>query len=221
MPNTSRPPQHFHPQTYSPGPLPYFLPPPGQPSLDPSLSTPPTTQALRTTYPSRLRTGVTGLVQPETISGGPRERELFLAELERETAVARSGSGTSTPRYHSPAGGKRRGLPTAFSGRKVGRGGAVSYLERESGDENDDDDEDVSDIGEAPSDPEDANYGGERRRRGGWAGTGSKEQQAAMRAGRMRKKRDELERGWTWLGTRVPGEKVRSAITRGTKHIYV
>lgn len=163
---------------------------------------------------------MTGLVQPENITGGPRERELFLAELDRELANARSGSGTSTPRYDSPAA--RR--PTTLSGRRTGRGGAVNYAEKESDDEEEEvEEEEEEEIREAPSDPEDMDYGGGRKRRrgGDWGGTGSTEQQAAMRAGKLRKKRDEMDRGWTWLGDRVPGERVRSQQVRATNHSYV
>jgi chromatin structure-remodeling complex subunit SFH1 len=220
--------------------LPYFLPPPGQPTKDPTLSTPPVAQAFHSTYPSRLRTGITGLIQPEVITGGPREREYFLAELDRELAAARSGSGASTPRFDSPAPIGRR--TTTLSGR---RGRAVNYAEKESEDEEESDD--ISEIEEPPSDPEDTSYGGERRRRGasaldrsargeklrreaermaqvlgaGGAVGGPVDVQAAMRAGRLRKKREEMERGWTWLGDRVPGDRVRSVRVRPTKHHYV
>jgi len=165
------------------------------------------------------------LVQPENITGGPREREYFLAELDRELANARSGSRASTPRYDSPAG--RRAPPTTLSGRQTGRGGAVNYAEDGSEDE-----EEEEEIVEAASDPEDTDYGGggRKRRRGGgggdYGGAGgrgnlSNEYQVAMRARKLRKKKDELDRGWTWLGDRVPGDRVRSTIVRSTKHQYV
>jgi len=213
----STPPQvYHHPHTYSPGPLPFFLPPPGQPTTDPTYSTPLTSQALRTTYPSRVRTGVTGLVQPENITGGPKERQYFLAELDRELLTARPASGASTPRYHSPA----RGRTTLF-GRRTGRGGAVNYVDQGSDDDEEGDEDD--EVGEAASDPEDRDDGGGgggRKRRAGW-GIGAAEQQAAMRMGKLRKKREELDRGWTWLGDRVPGERVRGQAVRATKHQYV
>lgn len=215
---TTAPQVVHHPSTYPTGPLPFFLPPPGQPTSDPTSFTPPTSQAIRTTYPSRLRTGVTGLIQPESITGGPKERELFLAELDKELFSARPGSGASTPRYDSPAG--RR--PTTLSGRRTGRGGTVNYAE--DGSEEEDEDEDLEEIGEAPSDPEDMDYGGggrRRRRAAEWGGAGSTEQQAAMRAGKLRKKKEEMDRGWTWLGDRAPGDRVRSQVVRPTKHQYV
>lgn len=184
-----------------------------------------------TTYPSRLRTGVSGLVQPDNITGGPREREHFLAELEREMALARSGSNGSTPLRDSPAPFTMGRKQMTMSGRATGRGGRVSYVEKESDDEESEDDaDDLDDIQEAPSDPEDETFG-ERRRTARdrdaaqtaareWKGIGTVEQQAAMRAGKLRKKRDELDKGWTWLGDRVPGERVRSAQRRVTRYEY-
>ena len=174
------------------------------------------------------------MAQPENITGGPREREQLLAELDRELATARSGSGASTPRLDSPASFARR---TTLSGRRIGRGGAVNYAEKESEDEVEEEEEDdeMSDVQEATSDPEDGDYGGrgggrrrvDRDRSSGitpgrvWMGIGTAEQQAAMRAGKLRKKRDEMDRGWTWLGDRVPGERVRSQPFKGTQHHYV
>jgi chromatin structure-remodeling complex subunit SFH1 len=234
-----RPQVYQHPPTYEAGPLPYFLPPPGQTTTDPTLSRPPVTQSYHSTYPSRLRTGVSGLIQPEVITGGPKEREYFLAELDREIAAVQSGSGASTPRFDSPAPfSRKQTTTTTFSGR---RGRVVNYAEKESEDE---DEDDMSDIGEAPSDPEDMSYG-ERRKRAtsaldrsaggeklrreaermaqsmGGPGGGPVDVQAAMRAGRLRKKREEMERGWTWLGDRAPGDRVRSIRARPTRHQYV
>ena len=221
-PLSSRPPNvpqtYHHPSTYSPGPLAFFLAPPGQLTGDPTLSTPPVSQALRTTYPSRLRTGITGLLQPETVTGGPREREFFFAELDRELGNVRSGSGTSTPRYDSPAARRQ----TTFSGRRTGRLGAVSYAE-EASDEEDEDGEEEEEIGEAPSDPDDMDYGrsGRKRKKGERTGVGGMDHQAAIRLGKLRKRKDELDRGWTWLGDRVPGERVRSQLVRATNHQFV
>ena len=42
-----------------------------------------------------------------------------------------------------------------------------------------------------------------------------------VRAGKLRKKKDDLDRGWTWLGDRVPGERVKSSLAKATKHQYV
>lgn len=211
------------------------------------------------TYPSRMRTGVTGLMQPEHITGGPREREAFLAEMERELAAGASGSGpgaqaggrgsasgASTPRLDSLAPG-RRGAAATFAGR--GRGRVVNYVEADESEEEESESE-MSELEEPPSDPEDESYGERRRRdrdgnplpstlpsRGGrreperhgstsaygygQAGGSATDVQAAMRAGRWRKKREELERGWTWLGDKAPGERVTSVPKRETRHQYV
>ncbi|KAK4686922.1 chromatin structure-remodeling complex subunit SFH1, partial [Tremellales sp. Uapishka_1] len=213
-PPVSRPTYH-HPPTYPPGPLGFFLPPPGQVTTDPTLATPPTSQAVFTTYPSRLRTGVTGLVQPETVTGGPKERELFLAELDREVVNSGRASGTSTPRHDSPAPfGKR--ASTSFSGRRTGRGAVVSYAEKDSSEEEEEEEEEFE---EPPSDPEDDNYGRESRRPR--RDKGFELQQPSAKMGRLRKRKDELEKGWTWLGARTPGDKVRSQVVKMTKHNYI
>ncbi|WWD18147.1 hypothetical protein CI109_102596 [Kwoniella shandongensis] len=231
-----------HPGSHPPGPLPFFLPPPGQPTSDPSLSTPPTSQALYTTYPSRLRTGVTGLIQPEHITGGPREREYFLAEMEREMNTAgRGGSGTGTPRYDSPVpatagggGGGRRSTAAAAALLSGRRGRVVNYAEKASDDEEDDDEDEseLSDLDEPASDPEDETFGHRgpvkrgpgrpRKDRGDSAmfGGAGADHQAATKSSKLRRKKEEMERGWTWLGDRTPGERVRSQLARGTKHDY-
>ena len=215
-----------YPETYPPGPLAYFLAPPGQSTLDPTLSAPPNTQALHSTYPSRLRTGVTGLVQPETVTGGPRERELLLQELDRELAAARSA--TSTPRLESPApyGGSSR-RPTVH-GRAGGRGTKVNYAEK---DESEDSEEEssLSELEEPASDPEDTSYGERRRRdrsndarpRGrGSAVPQAIDYQASARANRLQRRQEELARGWTWLGDRAPAERVTSSRAQPTAHNY-
>ncbi|WVF70662.1 hypothetical protein IAT40_005455 [Kwoniella sp. CBS 6097] len=231
-----------HPPSHPPGQLSFFVPPPGQPTTDPSLSTPPKSQAQYTTYPSRLRTGITGLVQPEHITGGSKERSQLLAELDRDIAAGgRAGSGASTPRYDSPApyatgGSGRRSAAAASSMLSGRRGRVVNYAEKASDDDDDDDDEDDedSDQDEAASDPEDNSYGGRPvirrgpgrppkrdKERDSSLMIGGPEHQAAMRAGKAKRKRDEFERGLTWLGDRVPGERVKSEqVTGMTKHIY-
>ena len=158
---------------------------------------------------------------------------MLLAELDRELAAARSGSGASTPRPDSPAPLAR--AKTTMSGRRTGRGGAVNYAEKTSDEE--ESESELSEMEEPASDPEDTSYG-ERRRRdrssigvtagssskplnAGWANFGTPEGQAAMRAGRLKKKRDEMDRGFTWLGDRVPGERVTSRLSRLTRHTYV
>jgi chromatin structure-remodeling complex subunit SFH1 len=180
---------------------------------------------------------VTGLIQPEIITGGPRERELLLAELDRELAVARSGSGTSTPRVDSPAPFRqsRPPLQSTASGR---RRGPINYAEKASDDEDsEDEEEDLTDVQEAASDPDDADYGSKSTRRRGdrdrdasqgvagastpiarpWSAMGPAEQQATIRAGKLKRKKDDMERGFTWLGDRVPGERVRSRAKGSTK----
>lgn len=114
----------------------------------------------------------------------------------------------------------------------------VSYAEKGSDDESEEEEEEdeESDIQEAASDPDDTDYGraGKRRSerdRSGAPGTGTPslkpfsqmgiaEQQATIRARKLKKKQEEAERGWTWLGDRAPGERVRSQAHRGTKHQY-
>jgi len=232
---TPQPPAHpvyQHELTFPPGPLPYFRPPPGQRTRDPSRP-PPITQAMYSTYPTRLRTGVTGLIQPENITGGPRERENLLAELDRELAVARTGSGATTPRVDSPAPFPTSRRPI-LSGRRGGRGGAVNYAENMS-EEEESEDEEEEQIVEPASDPEDADYGRGGRRRGDrdksaghgatpisrpWNQMGQAEQAATIRAGKLRKRKEEMDRGWTWLGDRVPGDRVRGYVAKGTKHIH-
>jgi chromatin structure-remodeling complex subunit SFH1 len=227
-----QPPLYYRPNALPPGPLPFFLPPPGQPTRDPSYP-PPVAQALFTTYPSRLRAGVTGLVQPETITGGSREREQLLADLDRELALGRAGSGASTPRVDSPAPHASARRPT-LSGRRSGRGGAINYAEKPSDDESESEEEDdLSDLQDAPSDPDDTDYGraGKRRtdrdRSSGavaakpWSQMGIAEQQATLRARKLKKRRDDAERGWTWLGDRAPADRTRSQSHASTKHQVV
>ena len=234
---TSRP-VYRHPQTHPPGALPFFVPPPGQTTSDPSLSNPPNSQAVYSTYPSRVRTGVTGLVQPDNIAGGPREREYFLAEMEREMVQVRSGSGTSTPRFESPvpfAGGRGSRAAAAAATLSGRRSRVVNYAEKASDDEADEESsEEESDelVGEAASDPDDTDYGSKKKARvdkdrsagallAQQQSTQPLDAQTAMRVGRLRKKKEELDRGWTWLGDRVPGDRVRSRRVMPTKHIYM
>lgn len=148
------------------------------------------------TYPARMRTGVTSLLQPETITGGPREREAFMAEFEREMGAAKAGSGTSTPaRFDSPA--------PAATGRGRGRR-QVNYAEVE-----EEEDSEPSEPDEPPSDPEDSSYaGGARGKRRG------DDVRDMARTGRLKKRKDEMDKGWTWLGERAPGERVSSTAVR-------
>lgn len=189
-----------------------------------------------------MRTGVTGLIQPERVSGGPKERKAFLAELDKEMPVSGgfntpgygrlSGSGTSTPRFDSPApfpSSRRMTAASAATGAGLGssrRGRVVNYAEKASDDEDFSEEED--DFGEPASDPDDVDYGSRRRRAAGGSRresaaplvVGGLEHQAAMRAGKLRRKMEELDRGWTWLGDRTPGDRVRSQVAGVTKHVY-
>lgn len=196
-----RPQVFHHPAQYPDGPLGFFLPPPGQRTLDPTLSTAPTTQACFSTYPSRLRTGATSLMQPERIDGGPREREQWSREYDAEEA-ARS-SGANTPRTESPAPRLGRTVTTTLSGRRAGR---VNYAEKESSD--DDDDESDDDVDEAASDPEDDTYGERKRRK-----DDAVHQQRVIRT----KRKAEQAKSWTWLGDRVPAERVSTAMAPRAK----
>ncbi|BEJ18162.1 hypothetical protein CspHIS471_0704390 [Cutaneotrichosporon sp. HIS471] len=202
-----RQPQAYRTPGYPPGKLGFFLPPPGQETTDPTIST---RLAKYSTYPSRLRTGATSLVQPDRVTGGPREREAYLAQLDAEFAVARS-SGASTPRVDSPVPGRlSRTTTTTFSGRRAGR---VNYAEAEESDE--DEDSEDSDIEEAASDPDDDNYGERRRKR-------DKDAEKLAHSFRVRKKAAEAEPGWSWLGDRVPGERVKSVPVHGlTAHKFM
>lgn len=204
-----RQPQYYYYPEYQAGPLGFFLPPPGQPTLDPSFRLPPSKQALYTTYPTRLRTGATSLVQPEHVTGGSRQREAYLAELDREV-IAGHMSGASTPRVDSPAPGRRgRTTTTTMSGRRAGR---VNYAEAE---EESDEESSDEEIEEAASDPEDDTYGERRVRRR------DKDAEQVATKIKIRRKQAEQEPGWTWLGDRVPAERVRSEVAKLTKHKFV
>lgn len=190
-----------------------------------------------TTYSSRLRTGVTGLIQPENVTGGPRERELFLAEMDRELFSAsgtrdRDGSAVSTPRDSpAPFGGRIRSAAAAAAG-SGRRGRKVNYAEKESDEEGDEDgasDSTLSELDEPPSDPDDVSYGDRRkktdrdrdREREKERDRGRMDPQTALKHGRLRKKKEEMDKGWTWLGDRVPGDKVKSRVMRPTRHHYL
>lgn len=192
-----RPAVYQLPLQYPDGPLGFFLPPPGQRTLDPTLQTPPVTQGLFTTYPSRLRTGVTSLMQPEGAEGGAKEREEWSQRYDAEEA-ARS-SGANTPRTDSPAPrAGRTTTVTTLSGRRAGR---VNYAEKESSDEEEEESEE--EVEEAASDPEDDTYGERKRKKDDLV------QQAKVI---KRKKREEQSKTWTWIGDRVPAERVSSSL---------
>lgn len=174
--------------------------------MDATLSKPARSQAMYSTYPSRMRTGVTSLVQPELITGGPRERAAFLEEYEREMqgmGGGKPGSGVSTPRLNSPA--PRATFRPTITGR---RGRAVNYVDKGS---DEDSDSSLSDIG---SDPEDDNRRVRRKDQ-------PMDIQSAQRIARLKRKKDEMDKGWTWLGDRTPGDKVTSVGVRAIKHKYL
>jgi len=157
--------------------------------------------------------------------------------LDRELAVARTGSGATTPRIDSPAPFSTSRRPI-LTGRRTGRGGAVNYAENVSEEEESEEEEEDEEMPEPASDPEDADYGRGGRRRGDrdrsagygmaatpvsrpWNQMGQAEQAATIRAGKLRKRKEEMDRGWTWLGARVPGDMVKSRIVKTpTRHVY-
>lgn len=183
------------------GPLPLYTTPPGQPTYDSSLLAPARSQAMYSTYPSRLRTGVTSMVQPEIITGGPREREAFLAEYEREMG-GKSGSGVSTPRFDSPA--PRPTFRPAVTGR---RGRTVNYVDKGSDEDSD------SSLSELGSEDEDSGKRARKRDQ-------PLDVQSMQRLSRLKRKKDEMDKGWTWLGDRTPADKVSSSYVKGPKHRY-
>lgn len=196
-PQPQRPQVYHLPPQYPDGPLGFFLPPPGQRTLDPTLQTPPATQGLFTTYPSRLRTGVTSLMQPEGAEGGSKERQSWSEAFDREEA--QRSSGANTPRTDSPAPRLNRTTTTTLSGRRAGR---VNYAEKESSDEEEEEESD-EEIEEAASDPEDDTYGERKRKKDDYV-----QQQKVIK----RKKREEQAKTWTWIGDRVPAERVTSSL---------
>lgn len=111
----------------------------------------------------------------------------------------------------------------------------MNYAEKGSDDEDEEEEEEseLSDVQEAASDPDDTDYGRAGRRkadrdRSGGGGGGGKpfsqmgvaEQQATVRARKLKKKQEDAERGWTWLGDRAPAERVKTQAHKGTKHPY-
>jgi chromatin structure-remodeling complex subunit SFH1 len=160
------------------------------------------------------------LIQPENITGGPKERELFLAELDRELFAPASGG--TTPRDSPAPFGPTRRAVTTTSGR---RSKMVSYAEQGSDEDEDDEEEEEESEPEAPeSDPDDDSYGGRGGRKRGRRETYQPQVNGGFdnaKQGRLKKKRDEMDRGWTWLGDRCPGERVRSTRAPMTKHQYL
>lgn len=114
----------------------------------------------------------------------------------------------------------------------------MNYAENVSEEEESEEEEEDEEMPEPASDPEDADYGRGGRRRGDrdrsagygmaatpvsrpWNQMGQAEQAATIRAGKLRKRKEEMDRGWTWLGARVPGDMVKSRIVKTpTRHVY-
>jgi chromatin structure-remodeling complex subunit SFH1 len=102
----------------------------------------------------------------------------------------------------------------------------ISYAEHGSDEDDEDEEEEEESEPEAPeSDPEDGSYGGrggrKRERRETYQPQTANGGYDNAKQGRLKKKRDEMDRGWTWLGDRCPGERVRSQRAPGTKHQYL
>lgn len=135
-------------------------------------------------------------MQPESAEGGPKEREAWSERYDAEEA-ARS-SGANTPRTDSPAPRLSRTTTTTLSGRRAGR---VNYAEKESSDEEEEESEE--EIEEAASDPDDDTYGERKRKKDDLV-----QQQKVIK----RKKREEQAKTWTWIGDRVPAERVTSSL---------
>ena len=145
------------PDTYPPGPLPINAAPPGQPR---SLRFPqkPHTQAKYTTYDSRMRTGVSGLVQPIHVTGGPNEA--FTPSSVFNSSNAPLNTGVMTPTGEYGRGGRSRRTK-------------INYAEVEEDD------------------------------------FGDGEEGSEAQAKKMVDIAKEQE-GWSWLGERTPGNRVRS-----------
>jgi chromatin structure-remodeling complex subunit SFH1 len=128
--------------------------------------------------------------------------------MDRELAAPAS-SGTNTPRFESPAPGRpSRTTTTTMSGRRAGR---VNYAEVE--DSDDEEESSEEEIEEAPSDPDDGTFGQKPRKRDPYA-----EREQQNRIIRIKKKHADMERGWTWLGDRVPAERVKTEVAKYGKH---
>lgn len=102
----------------------------------------------------------------------------------------------------------------------------VSYAEHGSDDDDDEEeDEEESEPEEPASDPEDTSYGGggkrKRERNNAYPSYAGADRGASSKQGRLKQKRDEMDRGWTWLGDRCPGERVRSQRMPMTRHQYL
>lgn len=128
-------------------------------------STRPVKQAMYSTYPSRMRTGVTTLVQPLNITGGPNAA--FTSALTKPITSSSS----------IIIDGPRR------------RGGRINYAEDDAFAELDEDDPEVD------------------------KGSGLR---SSRRVAQMEKKKEveqvvrDEKAGWSWLGERVPAERVTS-----------
>lgn len=145
------------PETYPPGPLPINAYPPGQPRSQ-RYPQRPHTQAKYTTYDSRMKTGVSGLVQPIHVTGGPNEA--FTPSSVFNSGNAPLNTGTMTPEY-GRGGRSRRGK--------------INYAE-----------------------VEDDDFGDEDERN-------EKQEKRMVDDAKV-------QEGWSWLGERTPGNRVRSRV---------
>ncbi|KAJ9105087.1 hypothetical protein QFC20_004373 [Naganishia adeliensis] len=145
------------PETYPAGPLPINAYPPGQPRSQ-RYPQRPHTQAKYTTYDSRMKTGVSGLVQPIHVTGGPNEA--FTPSSVFNSGNAPLNTGTMTPEY-GRGGRSRRGK--------------INYAEVEDDDFGDEDERNEKQEKKMVDDAK-------------------------------------VQEGWSWLGERTPGNRVRSRL---------
>ena len=124
-----------------------------------------------------------------------------MAEYEREMG-GKPGSGVSTPRFDSPA--PRSTFRPAVTGR---RGRTVNYVDKGSDEDSD------SSLSELGSEDEDSGKRARKRDQ-------PLDVQSMQRLSRLKRKKDEMDKGWTWLGDRTPADKVSSSYVKGPKHRY-
>jgi chromatin structure-remodeling complex subunit SFH1 len=215
-PSALQPTTYLHPPSgsYPAGEYPLQAYPPNQRT---TVSTAPTNNALNTTYPSRLRTGVSVMVQPEKLTGGYQERLAYEAgQLNPEIDVG-SGTGASTPTPSTPLAPSGRLSRVAASSSRRNRNGMVNYAEGNSDDEFDFEDESGSD-GDFPSahGPRPRGRPPKYPRLDGTPSLTPQQKEAAKAA----RRKAELEKGWSWLGERAPAERVVGVSKRKTMHVY-
>lgn len=186
-----------YPASYPAGPLPLFVPPPGQRKIQGAER--PRTQSFYTTYASRMRTGVSSLVQPLVVTGGPQDD--FGGALNAAPASGAGGGGGGTASGYASGSATPVGSGPELlsrSGRVMRR--TVNYAEDAGsiGSDDDDDDDSTSDASET------------RRRRRAADAASEAQRQAAVAAQRKAERERERQAGWSWLGERPPGDRVTS-----------